>query len=116
MIFVLSICPSREFQDQKVGNDAKDEATARVQKSQEALKQAKNQYQTDTYLKNVRNIAEKFKQMRDDLEDKVKKEREEGALRMRKSLRVGGALSTGSDKQVRQFTSRQSQSPSPNEL
>ncbi len=100
---VQSIMETKEFQAQNYGANATSEAEARNEKYQAAMKQAKVQYATDIYLKNVRYIAEKYKQLREDVKDKLKKEEEEGAIKQRKGIRLGSALADGSNKEGKHF-------------
>ena len=100
---VQSIMETKEFQAQNHGANASSEADARNEKYQAAMKQAKLQYATDIYLKNVRYISEKYKQLREDIKDKLKKEEEEGAIKQRKGIKLGSALADGSNKEGKNF-------------
>lgn len=98
-----AIMETDAFQSEEYGSDAKDEATAIKIRRQEALKQAKTKYATDLYIKNVHEVAGRYKLLMDELNDTVNKQKEDGVVRTRKGLRIGASVSSGGSKDGNNF-------------
>jgi hypothetical protein len=96
-----SVSPSRDTKDtsSKPGKDASN----MKQRKQEALRQAKQKYVTDLYVKNVREVAVRYKQLEAEVEDFRVKCTENGHLRSRKGIRIGAALGSSSLKDGKSF-------------
>jgi hypothetical protein len=73
------------------------------QRRAEALRQAKNKYVTDLYVKNVREIAVRYRQLEAEIDDFRIKQVENGHLRSRKGIRVGAAQGSSSLKDGKNF-------------
>ena len=80
---------SSEFQDENIGQDAKDQVTAMKMRRLEALKRAKEKYIEELYDSKVREIAEKYRQMNNDYDDTITREINEGKLRIFDTIRIG---------------------------
>jgi hypothetical protein len=102
-IMSQNIMESKEFQLANHGKDELDAQSALKAKKLEAIRQAKVKYTTELYVKNVRAVAEKFKVVKDDLTDKITKEREEGVQKSRKPIRIGSAYSNEAPKAGKNF-------------
>lgn len=98
-----SVMESQEFQAENYGDDARDEASSLKARRLEALKQAKTQYITDLYVKNIREIAERCRGIRNDLEDLTTKTLEEGLERSKKGVRIGSIVTSSSLKEGANF-------------
>ena len=85
------IMESGEFQALNIGANAENDQEAMKEKRKAALKQAKARYTTDLYVKNVKEVKQKYKLQIDEIKDKEKKARDEAAMRSRTALRIGAA-------------------------
>jgi hypothetical protein len=69
----------------------------------EAQLQARKDYKTELYMKNVQAVAEEFRRLRQDILDRKTKEAEEARDRSTKPLRVGAACASKRSKSGRSF-------------
>lgn len=97
------ILESQEFQRMNVGSEARDEMGAMKMKKQEAMRLAKVNYTTDLYVKNVKEVSEKFALKREEVKDAATKRQEDGVRRSRQGLRIGSMMSASSLKEGKNF-------------
>lgn len=86
-----NIMESEEFQARNIGANERNEQKAIQMKRSAALAEAKEKYVLDLCAKNLNEIKQRYRLKRDELEDKIKKKRDEGNLRIRTTLRIGAA-------------------------
>ena len=86
-----NIMESEEFQALNIGANERNEQKVIQMKRTAALNQAKEKYCQDLCVKNMNEIKQRYRLKRDELDDKVKKKRDEGNLRIRTTLRLGAA-------------------------
>ena len=93
------IMESIDFQQKNYGSDQPDPMTALKVKKQEAMKQAKRTFVTELYLKNGKTLTQKYQMLKTEVEDGIRKYKEEGQDRMHSVMRVGASvLGTAPDK------------------
>lgn len=97
------IMESKDFQSEKVDDVVMDEQASLKARRVEAVKQAKVKYFTDLYVKNVRTVTERFKLLLEEVNDRVRKQIDDGILRTRKGLRLGASLGAGGSKDGHSF-------------
>lgn len=85
------IMESGEFQALNIGKNADSDQAAMKEKRTVALKQAKAKYTTELYVKNVKEIKQRYKLQMDELKDKERKVRDAAAMRIRTGLRIGAS-------------------------
>jgi len=85
------IMESSDFQNENIGNDAKDQTTAIRMRRTEAMKRAKEYYEEEQFVAGVREISEKYKLKIAEVEDSLAREVSEGKLRVFETLRLGAA-------------------------
>jgi len=85
------IMESGEFQALNIGKNAENDQAAMKEKRTVALKQAKAKYTTELYVKNVKEIKQRYKLQMDEVKDKEKKVRDAAAMRIRTGLRLGAS-------------------------
>lgn len=88
------IMESFEFQRKNIGAEEKDHSSAARAKKTEALKQAKQDYTTELYIKNVHEVAVKFTALREEVDDELKRDIAQGEIRSQRGLRVGASCAT----------------------
>ncbi len=88
-----------EFQNLGIGDDMENEKEAIKARRAAALKQAKANYIGELYVKNVKDIKDRFAQSRQELEDRNEKRNEEGRIKMQRPLRIGAAHTDGNSSQ-----------------
>ncbi|KAH8092953.1 hypothetical protein JL720_5123 [Aureococcus anophagefferens] len=86
----------------KMDNKAKEHGKARLGK-QEALQQARANYRTELYMSNVKNIANEFRRLRDDVADRTRKELDAALERSRRPVVVGATCPSGRARSGRHF-------------
>ena len=86
----------------KMDNKAKEHGKARLGK-QEALQQARANYRTELYMSNVKNIANEFRRLRDDVADRARKELDAALERSRRPVVVGATCPSGRARSGRHF-------------
>ena len=89
------IMETAEFQALQIGKNAESEQAAMKEKRTVALKQAKTKYTADLYVKNVKDIKQRYRLMHDELDDKEHKQRDAASLRVRTPLRIGASPPNG---------------------
>ena len=77
------VMESADFQALGIGDDLSNELQAMKERRSAALKQVKANYITNLYVANVRSVKEKYTKIYDELNDRIEKRREEGAVKMR---------------------------------
>ena len=85
------VMESADFQALGIGDDLSNELQAMKERRSAALKQVKANYITNLYVANVRSVKEKYTKIYDELNDRIEKRREEGAVKMRAPLRIGSS-------------------------
>ena len=86
MEFMLENAPKDDFA-------AEDKNAGKKRKAQ-AMAQAKKAYKDNLYLQKVQAVAERFQIAQGEVDDKERRHREDGLVRMRKPLRVGASSSS----------------------
>ena len=75
----------------QTGKGEKDAKSALTKRKQEALRQAKNEYVTQLYVKNIEEVSAKYKILRDELDESLERDKTTGELRSQNGLRVGAS-------------------------
>jgi hypothetical protein len=88
------IMESFEFQSRNVGAEEKDHNSAARAKKTEALKQAKQEYTTELYIKNVHDIAVKYAALKEEVDEEMKRDITQGEIRSQRGLRIGASCAT----------------------
>lgn len=86
----------------KMDNKAAEHGKARLSK-QEALSEARANYRTELYMSNVKDIANEFRRLRDDVADRQRKELDAALERSRRPVVVGSTCTSGRARQGRHF-------------
>ena len=86
----------------KMDMNAADKGHQRLGK-QEALLKARASYRTELYMSNVQALASEFKGLRDDVEDRRRKELDAALERSRRPAVVGASMASGRARQGRHF-------------
>jgi hypothetical protein len=86
-----NIMESYEFQSKNLGVEEKDPTAAARVKKTEALKQARQEYTTEVYIKNVHDIAARYSTLRDEVDNEILRDQSSGEARSLKSLRIGAS-------------------------
>ena len=89
------IMESAEFQALGIGKNADSDQAAMKEKRTVALKQAKAKYTTDVYVKNVKEVKNKYRTQMNELNDKEQKVRDSAAMKSRTGLRIGASSPSG---------------------
>jgi hypothetical protein len=88
------IMESFEFQSKNIGAEEKDHNSAARAKKTEALKQAKQDYSTELYIKNVREVAGRYAALRDEVDEEQQRDVVAGESRAQRGLRIGASCAT----------------------
>ena len=100
----LAIYDSDDFQDEvfDFGDDI-DDQTLEKKKKKEALVRAKRKYASELYTNNVRDVIGAFRLQRKELEDRIRRDREEGLARMRRGVRIGASFPSAGSRDGKSF-------------
>jgi hypothetical protein len=94
---------SAEFQAEGYGNDAVNKESSVNMKKNECLRRVKKRYATEKYLASVRSVAEKYKQLNDEVEDRHRNDMEASILNSKRPLRIGATVTTLASKHGKSY-------------
>jgi hypothetical protein len=94
---------SVEFQAEGFGNDAVSKDASVNMKKNECLRRVKKRYATEKYLASVKSVAEKYKQLNDEVEDRHRSDMEASILNSKRPLRIGATVTTLASKHGRNY-------------
>ena len=94
---------SAEFQAEGFGNDAVSKEASVNMKKNECLRRVKKRYATEKYLAAVKSVAEKYKQLNDELEDRHRSDLESSIMNSKRPLRIGATVTTLASKHGKSY-------------
>ena len=97
----IKLVEQSEFKYKMTAN-AKEQGLQRLGK-QEALLKARAAYRQELYMENVQKIASEFQRLRDDVEDRRRKELDAALERSRRPCVIGASMASGRARQGRHF-------------
>lgn len=84
-----TIMESYDFQSRNIGLEEKDASSAARLRKTEALKQARQDYITELYIKNVHEISARFASLLDEVNEEAGRDAANGLTRSKRGLRIG---------------------------
>jgi F-box and leucine-rich repeat protein 2/20 len=89
-----TIMESYEFQSKNIGMEEKDASSASRVRKTEALKQARQEYITELYIKNVHEIAARFTNLRDEVDEAMQRDASDAETRSHRGVRIGASCAS----------------------
>lgn len=95
---------SPEFQAENFGEGmAESKEIALKLKKEECMRRVKSKHAAEIYVRNVKKSADAFKQMYEDLEDRIRRDEERSAAAAKKPLRIGASNTSLSAKDGKSY-------------